>query len=58
MACICDILQNGQVVTIDGKDRSDRPAHDRVTYLHGSPTASEIRAEVERIVHHILTHRP
>ena len=50
MACICDILQNGQVVTIDVKDRSDRPAHDRVTYLRGSSTAPEIRAEVESIV--------
>jgi cephalosporin hydroxylase len=50
MACICDILQNGQVVTIDVTDRSDRPAHDRVTYLHGSSTAPEIRAEVESIV--------
>jgi cephalosporin hydroxylase len=51
MACICDILQNGQVVTIDVTDRSDRPAHDRVTYLRGSSTAPEIRAEVESIVH-------
>jgi cephalosporin hydroxylase len=50
MACICDILQNGQVVTIDVTDRSDRPAHDRVTYLHGSSTAPEIRAKVESIV--------
>jgi cephalosporin hydroxylase len=50
MACICDILQNGQIVTIDVTDRSDRPAHDRVTYLRGSSTAPDIRAEVERIV--------
>jgi cephalosporin hydroxylase len=50
MASICDMLQNGQVVTIDVTDRSDRPAHDRVTYLHGSSTAPEILAEVESIV--------
>jgi cephalosporin hydroxylase len=50
MACICDILQNGQVVTIDVRDRPNRPAHDRVTYLHGSSTAPEIRAEVGSIV--------
>jgi len=50
MACICDILQNGQIVTIDVNDRPDRPAHDRVTYLHGSSTSPEISAEVESIV--------
>ena len=50
MACICDILGQGQIVTIDVNDRSDRPAHDRVTYLLGSSTAPEIRVEVERVV--------
>ncbi|MDQ4025901.1 MAG: cephalosporin hydroxylase family protein [Actinomycetota bacterium] len=50
MACICDMLQNGQVVTIDVTAHSDRPAYDRVTYLHGSSTAPEIRTEVESIV--------
>jgi cephalosporin hydroxylase len=50
LACICDMLQNRQVVTIDVTDHSDRPAHDRATYLHGSSTAPEIRAEVESIV--------
>jgi cephalosporin hydroxylase len=50
MASICDMLQKGQVVTIDVTDRSDQPARDTVTYLHGSSTAPEIRAEVESIV--------
>lgn len=49
LACICDVLQNGQVTTIDVTER-DRPAHDRVTYLNGSSTAPEIRAKVQSLV--------
>jgi cephalosporin hydroxylase len=57
MACICDMLQRGQVVTFDVTDHSDRPARDRLTYHHGWSSAAEIRSEVESSVR-TLTHRP
>jgi cephalosporin hydroxylase len=41
LASICDLLGAGEIVTIDVREL-ERPAHDRVTYLTGSSTATEI----------------
>jgi len=40
-------MDRGSVVTIDVKERPQRPAHPRITYLTGSSTAREIVREVE-----------
>lgn len=49
MACVCDQLGRGEVVTVDIYPIEGRPRHDRVTYVTGSSTAPEVMAEVERL---------
>jgi len=49
MACVCDQLGRGEVVTVDIYPIEGRPRHDRVTYVTGSSTAPEVTAEVERL---------
>lgn len=49
LANVCDLLNNGQVITVD-IDKSfeeDRPRHPRVKYLHGSSTDPEIFAKIK-----------
>jgi cephalosporin hydroxylase len=48
LASICDILGNGEIVTIDVIEQPDRPLHARVIYLLGSSTDAEILAELKR----------
>jgi cephalosporin hydroxylase len=48
LASLCDILENGEVVTIDVIEQPDRPRHPRVTYLSGSSTDPDVVAEVKR----------
>jgi cephalosporin hydroxylase len=48
LASICDLLQGGQVVTIDVSKNPDAPRHPRITYLNGSSTDPEIVAQVLR----------
>jgi cephalosporin hydroxylase len=50
LASICDLLGEGEVVTVDIREMGGRPEHDRVTYLTGSSTAPEIvQAVRERV---------
>ena len=46
MASMCDMIDHGEVMTIDVKVRPDRPSHPRITYRHGSSTAPEVVAEI------------
>lgn len=46
MASLCDLVGSGRIVTVDVRERSGRPVHDRITYLTGSSTDEEM---VERI---------
>ena len=41
LASVCDWLGNGAVLTVDLQDRADRPAHERIEYIHGSSIAPE-----------------
>ena len=50
LACVCDLLGQGDVVTVDIHPVEGRPEHDRVTYISGSSTADEVVAELERLV--------
>jgi cephalosporin hydroxylase len=45
-ASLLDLVGNGRVVTVDIEQREGRPTHERITYLTGSSTASEIVDEV------------
>jgi cephalosporin hydroxylase len=46
LANICDLLGQGEIVTVDLYPQPNRPIHPRITYLHGSSIASEILAEM------------
>lgn len=37
-ASLCDLLGEGEIVTIDIEEYADRSVHDRITYLSGSST--------------------
>ncbi len=48
LASICDLLGQGDVLTIDVDRRDDRPRHPRITYLTGSSTSLAILRQVHR----------
>src|SRR5829696_6461280 len=48
LASICDLLGEGEVLTIDVDRREGRPWHPRITYLTGSSTSNAILHQVRR----------
>lgn len=46
LAHVCDLLGQGEVVTIDINPGQNLPEHERITYLHGSSTSPEILRKV------------
>ena len=50
LASMCDLVNNGKVLTIDIKDKEGRPEHGRITYLLGSSTSKEIVEKVRSLV--------
>jgi cephalosporin hydroxylase len=47
LACMCDLVGLGKVITIDIEEKPGRPVHNRITYLLGPSTSDEI---VRRVV--------
>ena len=47
LATICELLGQGEVVSIDYDASPPRPSHRRLTYIHGSSTDPETLAKVE-----------
>ena len=50
LASICDLIDSGQVLSIDGYRLGDRPEHPRVTYLPGDPGTDQVAARATEIV--------
>jgi cephalosporin hydroxylase len=50
MACLCEIIGCGHVVTIDVESQAQRPSHHRITYLTGSSTSPGMVSKVRNIV--------
>jgi len=55
LASLCDLMNNGKVITIDievwkNKENRERPKHERITYLLGPSTSEEIEKEVKRLI--------
>lgn len=52
LACMCDLVGNGRVITIDILEREldRRPRHPRIEYRTGSTTAPEIVAGVKEAI--------
>lgn len=46
LACVCDLVGRGEVLTVDVEAKADRPSHPRVRYILGSSTAAEVVAQV------------
>ena len=47
LASMCDLLDHGEVITIDILERKNRPQHKRIEYLLGSSTSPEVVAKVK-----------
>jgi cephalosporin hydroxylase len=50
LATICDLLDHGQVLSIDHARLGEPPEHPRITYLHGDPGAPATGARAKEIV--------
>ena len=50
LASICDLINKGEVVTIDIADVPGRPKHDRIKYLLDSSTSVEVVEKVKGMV--------
>lgn len=44
LAHMCDLVNNGRVITIDIEDKKGRPQHERIQYLLGSSVDEEVVA--------------
>ena len=43
---MCDLLDQGRVITIDIEERPNRPEHPRITYLTGSSVDDQVVAQI------------
>lgn len=50
LASICDLVDNGRVISIDIEGREGRPKHKRIKYLLGSSTSKEIVGKVSNLI--------
>lgn len=50
LACLCDNLKRGRVITIDVEPHAERPQHPRITYLLGSSTADSVVSQVKESI--------
>jgi len=50
MASICDLVNKGNILTIDIDSSKGKPHHKRVTYLVGSSTASETIDQLRKLI--------
>ena len=50
LASVCELIDQGRVISIDNKTYADQPTHTRLRYLHGSSVASETVAAIQRQV--------
>lgn len=50
LADICDLIDRGEVITIDIVSKEDRSKHKRITYLNGSSISSEIVEIIRSLV--------
>lgn len=42
LACMCDLINSGHIISIDIEKKEGRPAHNRIEYLLGSSISDEI----------------
>ncbi len=49
-ASLFDLMHKGRIYTIDIQAQPNRPTHERITYLHGSSTASDIVQQIKKSI--------
>jgi cephalosporin hydroxylase len=54
LASICELLEHGQVLSIDPRKADDRPQHPRITYV----TANPVRGDTVQRVHDVVGDAP
>ncbi len=50
LASMCDLINNGKVITIDIEAKEGTPKHKRITYLLGSSISEEIIEQVRKLI--------
>lgn len=50
LASMCDLVNDGVIITIDIEDREGKPQHKKIKYLLGSSTSEEIVKQVEKLI--------
>ncbi|MDP4001788.1 MAG: CmcI family methyltransferase [bacterium] len=50
LANLCDIMDKGEIISIDIKERPQIPKHPRISYLFGSSTSSDIVEKIKNKV--------
>ena len=50
LASLLDLVNNGEIITIDIKEYEGRPKHKRIKYLLGSSTSKEIVEQIKKLV--------
>lgn len=50
LASICDLVNHGEILTIDIEKKKGRPRHKRIRYLAGSSTSKKIVEKVKRLI--------
>lgn len=50
LASICDLVNHGQIITIDVEEQPNRPQHARIKYVSGSSISARVVAEVNSFI--------
>jgi cephalosporin hydroxylase len=50
LANLCDLIGNGQIITIDIKIHKNRPSHHRIRYLEGSSISTSVKDQVKSMI--------
>jgi cephalosporin hydroxylase len=50
LASICDLVNNGKIITIDIENKQNKPRHKRIKYLVGSSTAENIVDQIRKLI--------
>jgi len=50
LANICDLMNNGEIITIDISSPKDKPEHERVHYIHGDATSTKTIEKIHQLI--------
>ena len=50
LANICDIMDNGEIITIDISSSNDKPEHKRIHYIQGDTTSKKTITKIQQLV--------